>query len=178
MPVPRRVIVTGGPGAGKTTLLAALARCGHSVMQDSAREIIRSRKARGLPPRPEPEEFANEILLRDIEQYHSAEAFGAVFYERGIPDALGMLHDLRMITEPESRGHSVTHPYLRTVFVLPPWEEIYVTDDEREHTFAHSVQVYNEICDWYARMDYELVEVHHGPVPDRCAQILTCLERK
>jgi predicted ATPase len=69
---PQRVIVTGGPGAGKSTLLAALAERGYPTMQDSAREIIRARKAKGLSPRLEPTEFANEILRRDVEQYQSA----------------------------------------------------------------------------------------------------------
>lgn len=172
---PQRVIVTGGPGAGKSTLLAALAERGYPIMQDSAREIIRARKAQGLSPRPEPAEFANQILRRDIEQYRSARP-GIVFYERGIPDALGMLLNLRIVTESEARASSATYRYLTTVLVLPPWGEIYVTDDERDQTFADSVRVHNAICDWYARLDYELVEVQPAPIEDRCRFVLERLD--
>lgn len=135
-------------------------------MQDSTGEIVRASKAQGLSPRLEPTELANEILRRDVEQYQSARP-AIVFYERGIPDALGMLHYLRIVTESEAHASSATYPYLNTVFVLPPWEEIYVTDDERDPTFADSVRVREAICDWYARLDYELVDVRPGPIEDR-----------
>lgn len=170
----RRIIVTGGPGAGKSSLLAGLAKRGYTVMQDSPREIIRSRKARGLSPRPEPLEFANEILLRDVEQYHSAGP-GTVFYERAIPDALVALHQLRIVTESEARHHLATHRYNQTVFFLPPWQAIYITDDERDQTFAHSLRVYEAVRDWYTRMDYHLVEVCPAPVEDRCRFVLNQL---
>ena len=62
-------ILTGGPGAGKTSVLDCLHKRGYLVMPESARQVIIERRAQGLPPRPDPEAFAREILSRDVEQY-------------------------------------------------------------------------------------------------------------
>ena len=86
------VVIAGVPGAGKTTLLAELARLGHHTMADSAREIIRERKAAGLSPRPRAFEFASEILRRDSAKYQLAlQLDGLVFLERGGLEALAMV---------------------------------------------------------------------------------------
>jgi predicted ATPase len=46
-------------------------------------------------PRPAPLQFAQAILRQDIRQYdEQASRSGLVFFERGIVDALGMLHDV------------------------------------------------------------------------------------
>ncbi|HEU5310820.1 MAG TPA: AAA family ATPase, partial [Candidatus Eisenbacteria bacterium] len=128
----RRVVVTGGPGAGKTVLLDELARRGYPVAPESARTIIRERLARGLPKRPEPAEFAYEILGRDIEQYRSLEqsreqsgGSGLHFFDRSVLDALGMLDQLGLLSARERDRHLTEFPYYRQVFLLPPWEAIY-----------------------------------------------------
>ena len=88
------VIVTGGPGAGKTTLLAELAVRGYSTVDESARAIIAERLARGESPRPDPVAFAREILHRDIEKYVNRRRTSEwVFFDRGLIEAIGMLHE-------------------------------------------------------------------------------------
>lgn len=82
-----RVVLTGSHGAGKTSVLEALAALGHATVGDSARAIIAERLARGADRRPDPATFARTILRRDIEQCW-------VFFDRGVIDALGMLHEV------------------------------------------------------------------------------------
>jgi hypothetical protein len=72
-----RIVITGGPGAGKTALIAALAAAGHATVAESARAIIAERRARGLPPRPDPPAFAREILRRDIDKYNAVSSVAA-----------------------------------------------------------------------------------------------------
>src|SRR5215467_8633327 len=99
---PQRIVFAGGPGSGKTTVLRALELRGYAVVADSARSIIQARKARSLSPRPAPLEFAEAILRQDIEQYgEQASRAGLVFFERGIVDALGMLHEVGALSESE-----------------------------------------------------------------------------
>ena len=94
----KRVIPTGGPGAGKTTVLHGLKLHGYPIIEESARAIIRERLRRDLPPKPEPREFAIEVMQRDITNYRSTEAAsGCVFFDRGRPDALCMLTKLRLL---------------------------------------------------------------------------------
>src|SRR5215472_7737769 len=88
------VILSGGPGVGKTTLLGELAAMGYPTVEESARAIIAERLARGASRRPDALAFAQEILRRDIEKYLNQPCTSQwVFFDRGLVDALGMLHE-------------------------------------------------------------------------------------
>lgn len=165
-----RVVFCGGPGAGKTTVLQALQRQGHPVAQDSARAVIQARMGR-----PPPLEFAQCILERDIAQYRSHLAAGPVFFERGVVDALGMLHEAASLPASELQDLLRTYPYHRQVFLFPPWEEIYTRDAERDQTYPQAVRVCQHTADWYLRCGYDVVEVPKTTVQDRCAFVLRTL---
>src|SRR5262245_1141912 len=97
-----RVIVTGGPGAGKTTLLCELAARGYKTVEESARAIIAERLARGESPRPDPLAFAREIVRRDVEKYlQQRQNSNWVFFDRGVVEAIGMLHELNPLKADE-----------------------------------------------------------------------------
>jgi predicted ATPase len=170
-----RILVTGGPGAGKTTLLEALSARGYLCVADNARAIIRERKRLGLAPRPEPVAFARETLRRDIAAYRNAPAAQTAFFERGVPDALGMLAHCGALGADELQQHLSEFPYARRALLLPPWEQIYTTDDERDQSYAEAVRVSGLACDWYTRCGYDLVEVPRLPVNERCDFVLRTL---
>ena len=101
-----RFVITGGPGAGKTTILQALAARGYICAAESARAIIRERLASGLRPRPPLAQFANEILQRDIARYRETRVTDRpVFFDRGIVDALGMLHHQQVLSLEEAEAY-------------------------------------------------------------------------
>jgi predicted ATPase len=167
------VVITGGPGSGKTTLLAELASLGHVIVSESAREIIAERRSRGLGPRPSPLEFAREILRRDAEKYrcHSP-ACRYVFFDRGVVEALAMVHRASPLAESElSRmlGEFAFHP---VVFILPPWEAIYRTDAERDQSFGEAIDVYTWLCEWYKVCGYTLHEVPSLSPRERAQHVL------
>lgn len=90
-----RIVFTGGPGVGKTTVLMELQASAYSIVGDSARTIIQDRRSRGLSPRPNPCEFAQEVLRMDVENYtRHAVTSGTVFFDRSVVDALGMLNQV------------------------------------------------------------------------------------
>jgi predicted ATPase len=169
----RRVIFTGGPGAGKTALLTALAGRGYACVHDSARAIIQDRLRRGLTARPDPAEFAAAILRMDVDRYRQAPTeAGLVFFDRAIPDALCMLTDLGLLSMAEAVQSVLKFPYFRQVFVAPPWEEIYTTDNERDQRFAESVRVHRRASDWYRALGFELIELPRVLVQQRCEFVL------
>ena len=170
------VIVTGGPGAGKTTLLAELLARGYATVDESARAIIAERLARGESPRPDPVAFAREILRRDIEKYVNRPPTSEwVFFDRGLIEALGMLHQASPLPASELRSMLATYPFHRTVFVLPPWEAIYSTDAERDQSFAEAVQVHARVVEWYGSCGYDLHEVPRLLVAERVEHVLRVL---
>lgn len=171
-----RVIVTGGPGVGKTTLLAELHASGYTTVSESARAIISERRARGQSPRPEPAAFAREILRRDTEQYHAHPAESSwVFFDRSLVEALGMLHQASPLSPLELAAALEAHRFHMSVFILPPWREIYTTDAERDHSFPWVERVHSQLLQWYCSCGYVLHEVPRLPVAARAAFVLRML---
>jgi predicted ATPase len=165
--------MTGGPGAGKTTTLDALAMRGYRYVPDSARAIIKRRKEEGLSPRPTLEEFGREMLETDISQYRETTVHeDPVFFDRGVCDAVGFLFLRGAISEAEAGARVKEFPYNEVVFLLPPWEEIYSADTERDQSFVEAVAVCETVRLWYARWGYRLVEVPKGTVESRVDFIL------
>jgi predicted ATPase len=170
------VIVTGGPGAGKTTLLTELAAMGYAIVDESARAIIAERLARGESPRPNPAAFAREILRRDIQKYvNQPQGLTWTFFDRSLIEALGMLHEASPLPSSEIESVLAAYPFHPTVFVLPPWEAIYSTDNERDQTFADAVDVYGRVVQWYRSCGYMLNEVPRLPVAQRAGHVLQTL---
>jgi predicted ATPase len=172
----RRVVITGGPGAGKTTLLTELAAKGYATVSESAREVIAARSARGLPPRPDPITFAREILKEDDAKYRSpTQSDGTIFYDWSAVEALGMVHEVSLLSDEklkEGLAHYNFHP---TVFVLPPWQAIYVNDAERDHSFSHAVAVHAQVVRWYQRCGYHINEVPRLEVAQRANHVLQAI---
>lgn len=171
----QRVVFTGGPGAGKTAVLRALHLRGYPVATDAARAVIQGRRGRGLQPRPSPREFAREILRLDIAQYRTRASAGIVFFERGVVDALGMLHEIGELPDTELHRSLRAYPYHREVFLFPAWEAIYANDEERDQTFGEAVLVCRRSSDWYRRCGYEVAVVPEATVAERCTFILRAL---
>lgn len=166
-----RVVFTGGPGSGKSTTLDALAKKGFDVRPDSARSIITQRKANGLSPRPEPAEFAQQIMTAEISSFQAASA-SPTFFERGLVDALGMAQHTGAMDAAAVSEMATQFRYCSKVFLFPPWQEIYVTDAERDQTFEEATAVYRSILGWYPRFGYGLVEVPFGSPENRAEFIL------
>ena len=172
-----RFVITGGPGAGKTTILNALAERGYLYAAESARAIIRERLAKGLSPRPPLEQFGNAILHRDIARYRGTRVTDhPVFFDRGIVDALYVLDQQHAISPGKASEYVRSFPYNKVVLLIPPWEEIYRTDSERDQTFSESVQVCEGLRKWYARWDYETIEVPRTAIDQRVNFILQTVE--
>jgi predicted ATPase len=170
------VVVTGGPGAGKTTLLTELAARGYATVEESARAVIAERLARGASPRPDALAFAQEILRRDVEKYlDPPRTPGWVFFDRGLVEALGMLHEASPLPPAELEALLASYPFHATVFVLPPWEAVYATDAERDQSFADAVDVHGKVVRWYRSCGYVLNEVPRLPVAQRAEHVLRVL---
>ena len=142
-------------------------------MSESAREVIRERVAQGLPPRPEPPAFAAEILARDIEKYGVVESVREpVFFDRTVVESVAMLADAGAMDAADHDRLLAAIRYHDTVFVVPPWREIYVTDDERDQSFAEALRVDERVRDCYRNAGYMLVDVPFGPIAQRAEFVL------
>ena len=150
---------------------------GYSTVSESARAIISERLAQGKSPRPEPLAFAQEILRRDAEKYtHQQQSGRWVFFDRGAVESVAMVQEASPMPSAELQALLDAYRFHNRVFVLPPWEAIYVTDAERDHSFAHASRVHSQLVSWYRTCGYELHAVPQLPAPERARHVVRLLE--
>lgn len=63
-------------------------------------------------------------------------------------------------------------PVNRTVFVVPPWPEIFATDAERRHGFEAAEAMYRQQMRTYRDLGYDLVLIPKAPIAERIAFLL------
>lgn len=64
------------------------------------------------------------------------------------------------------------NPYNRKVFILPPWLDIYETDNERKQTWEEAVYTFDKMKQTYLDFGYNVIEVPKETVGKRCEFIL------
>ncbi|KGO08689.1 AAA family ATPase [Elizabethkingia bruuniana] len=171
-------VITGGPGVGKTTLIKVLEKQGFVVIMEEARRIIQEQlqmKGEGLPWKNKTY-YAQLMLNASLESYQlvvSGKSSNTTFFDRGILDTICYMK-MENIPVPEDLNNLVNaHPYNQKVFILPPWEEIYSTDNERKQTWQEAVSTFDKMKQTYLEYGYKVIEVPKNSVEQRCEFILS-----
>ncbi len=166
----RFYVFTGGPGSGKTAVIEALHQAGYTRTVEAGRGIIQDQVAVGgrALPWQDPASFAELMLSWEMRSYHMAEhSIGLVFFDRGVVDVVGYL---RLVGQPVPRHMekaAESFPYNRTVFIAPPWPEIFAQDRERKQDFDEAVRTYEAMVAAYTERGYELTELPRVSVEQR-----------
>ncbi|UIR56964.1 AAA family ATPase [Sphingobacterium sp. SRCM116780] len=173
-------IITGGPGVGKTTLIHELERKKMNCVPEVARVIIKDQiKNNGKAlPWQDPEEYSKLMLSYSIQDFIKLSNTDELyFFDRGIPDTYGYAR-LMNFNDDENLTHAVNkYRYNKMVFILPPWEEIYEQDNERQQDFQVAKETYQVMKDSYVRLGYSLIEVPHLPPAERVDFILSMIPK-
>jgi predicted ATPase len=161
-------IITGAPGTGKTSILEGLGAKVHRFAEP-ARQVLARWRASGNP-RPaqmKPAAFVGSLLRQSIEHYEKASRLsGPVVFDRGVPDCVAYANYLG--TSPEAAvAATAEYRYTTRVLVARPWEDIYVTDDERTMPFGAVVRFQAAIDVAYGDAGYQLIEIPKGSVDER-----------
>jgi len=171
-------IITGGPGAGKTTLLNELLKNGYSCIPEAARVIIKEQVATAGDALPwkDTVQYSQLMLNRSIDLYLATPP-GIHFFDRGIADTLAYA---RLIHIPVTAGMEDAVSRFRCnkkVFLLPPWEEIYQTDEERKQDFAEAVRTHDVLAATYSDYGYELISVPRLSPHERAQFVSASMEK-
>jgi predicted ATPase len=172
------VVIIGGPGTGKTTIIDGLLAKGYCCYPEISREVTMEAKKQGIEQLflENPLLFSELLLEGRKKQFHNAvaETHDIVFLDRGIPDVLAYMHYIGdsypAFFDLACREHSYTK-----IFLLPPWEEIYISDDERYENFEQAKLIYNHLTETYEKYGYNLIEVPKGTVEERIHYIINQL---
>jgi predicted ATPase len=173
-------IITGGPGVGKTTLLQQLHQRGYQTIPEDARRIIQQQIIEGGNGLPWKNRllYAQLMLTAAIETYQKVKAkqiVTPVFFDRSIIDTLCyMKMESIAVTEEylKSVAKCVYHP---KVFILPPWREIYRTDNERRQTWKEAEYTFQQMKKTYLDRGYQLIEVPAATPEIRANFVLDCI---
>lgn len=171
------VVISGCSGGGKSTLLAELDARGFATVEEPGRRIVAQEMAgAGLAlPWIDMAAFAQRAMAVALEdRARAGDLQGWVFFDRGLVDAAVALESVdggeldRSVLEAQR--------YNRTVFLTPPWREIYVTDPERQHGFEEAVAEYDRLERAYPALGYEVVVLPRIGVSERVNFVLARLE--
>ncbi|MFA4868265.1 MAG: AAA family ATPase [Pedobacter sp.] len=168
-------IITGGPGGGKTTLINELQQKQINGIPEVAREIIKDQlKNNGQAlPWKNAKEYSKLMLSHSIRDYVKLlDTKDLYFFDRGIPDTYAYERLMKFDDDENLNLIANKYRYNKAVFILPPWEEIYIMDSERKQDFQLAKETYNMIKDTYERLNYDLIEVPCLAVSERADFIL------
>jgi predicted ATPase len=173
------VVIIGGPGTGKTTLIEALTTQGFCCYPEVSREVINEARKQGIEQLflEKPLLFSELLLEGRRKQFESAcnEPHDVVFIDRGIPDVLAYMHYIGDSYPPFFDHACREHKYSK-IFILPPWKEIYTSDEQRYETWEQAKLLYDHLSETYQKYGYELHEVPKASVRERVDFILQHLD--
>jgi predicted ATPase len=172
------VVIIGGPGTGKTTIIDSLLAKGYCCYPEISREVTLEAKKQGIEQLflENPLLFSELLLEGRKTQFNNAqkEPHEIVFLDRGIPDVLAYMNYIGD-SYPSFFDQACREHIYTKIFLLPPWEEIYESDNERYENFEQAKLIYNHLTETYQKYGYHLIEVPKGTVEERISFILNQL---
>lgn len=117
------------------------------------------------------EAFLRKAIALSLEDIERASALpGWVFFDRGLLDAASGLE--AMTGERVLQNFAGKWPFYETVFLTPPWPEIYRQDAERQHGLAEAIEEYERLKRDYPALGYNVIELPKVSVENRADFLL------
>lgn len=169
-----KIVITGGGGSGKSSLIEFLIEQGFCAIREAAREQIRLSLEGNSNALPWEDIIAFSKLVQNqmILDYHKFPEAEYCFYDRCLLDVLSYLRLDGREAYPDLQQAINAHSYFNTVFILPPWREIFTKDDERMEDFEETVAAFEMIRKTYQDFGYVVVEIPKGTIESRADFIL------
>ncbi len=184
--MPKRIVITGGPGTGKTSVIKNLEEKGFYCFHEVVRSFTLEAKKNGNPEHmvsnplafvEDPFLFNQRILDERLLHFKKGQAMAekVVFYDRGIPDVLAYM---RYFQQPYGQDFALLCQEYRydLVIVLPPWEAIYRTDEERLESFQEASEIHEQLLQTYAEFQYNAIKVPKGTIDERTTFVMNLLD--
>ncbi|WIJ25899.1 AAA family ATPase [Devosia sp. RR2S18] len=169
----RHIVLSGCSGGGKSTLLAELERRGFAVVSEPGRRVVEEQqRGDGLAlPWVDLSAFAKRAIdLASEDRRRMVDEPGCVFFDRGLVDAAVALE---YATGSSAKDLLASYDrYHQRVFLTPPWPEIYVTDEQRQHTLAEAIAEYDRLLIAYRELGYDTFILPKVGVGDRADFVL------
>lgn len=173
----KNIVITGGPGTGKSSVINHLESLGFPCLHEVSREITSRAQREGIEQLflEKPLLFSEMLLEARIAQHNTAvETEGDVFLDRGIPDIVAYM-DYFNSSYPSKFTNACRDYRYDLVFLLPPWQEIYLNDSERYESFEQALVINENLKNTYIKYGYKPLEVPKETIQNRSDFILNKL---
>ncbi len=169
------IVIIGGPGSGKTSVINALIEKGYCCYEEVSRQVTLKAKTDGIDQLflTNPILFSEKLLQGRIKQFQNAmeTSHKVVFLDRGIPDVLAYMKYIGY-DFPDHFHLACKENIYTKIFVLPPWEKIYISDNERYENYQQAKEIHVHLINTYQEYGYDLIEVPKDSVENRVLFIL------
>lgn len=174
----KKIVITGGPGTGKSSIVNELKKRGQICFDEISRQVTLEAREKGIEQLflTEPLLFSELLLKGRLKQFHDAEQFedSSIFMDRGLPDVLAYM-DYFETDYPIEFIETCHNNRYEHIFVLAPWQEIFVSDNVRYENFEQAVRIHNHLLKSYKNFNYNLVDVPFESIEKRADFILDAL---
>lgn len=152
------VLISGCSGSGKSTLLAELGKRCHAIIEEPGRRIITEQTSPTAAALPwiDMTAFTHraiEMALLDLSDAN--QQGGLVFFDRGVVDAAVALEQSSGVPYFKTLGKK--RHYFETVFLTPPWPEIYSQDKDRRHNFSAAIEEFERLEMAFRELGYDII---------------------
>ncbi|MCL6219375.1 AAA family ATPase [Zunongwangia pacifica] len=175
----KKIVITGGPGTGKSSIIFELEKRGYTCLHEISRQVTLDAQKEGIDQLflEQPLLFSKKLLEGRDAQFMEAEESkeNIIFIDRGVHDVVAYMdyfnteYDEPFISTCKNRTYE-------QVFMLPPWEEIYQSDNERYESFAEAEKISKYLSNTYIDYGYQPLIVPTGTVEERTNFILQNIE--
>ncbi len=177
----QKIVLIGSAGTGKSSILDELIFRGHFCMPEISRKVTIKAQKKGIEQLflKDPLLFSNLLLEGREKQFLEADKNDSklAFFDRGIPDIYAYL-DFLKIDYPEYFIDKRKQYLYYKVFMLPPWKDIYISDNERYESFERAVEIHHYLKKTYKEIGYKINIVPFGSVKERTNFILDSLKNE
>lgn len=174
------IAISGCSGAGKSILLSELASTGYSTVPEVGRQIVKEQLGLNRPivPWEQPKEFAELLIKKSIDAYQHARQMcdakdNVIFFDRSFMDGISWYQESNDSDHDQYNHFMDELRFYPTVFMTPPWKEIFCQDQERKHTFEDAVNEYNRLMLFYPTYGYNIRLVPKCSVKERVTFVLS-----
>ncbi|MGD1945461.1 MAG: AAA family ATPase [Croceivirga sp.] len=184
---PKKIIITGAPGTGKTSVIKALEtlkfHCYHEIIRDMTAKAKNTTTEKEKISNPlvfvnDPMAFNSALLHGRKEQYLGASHLNQkiCFFDRGVPDVLAYM-DYFEQTYPADFETICKECQYDAVFILPPWKEIYKSDNERLESFEEARDLHLYLTQTYEHFGYQPILMPLCSVKERAQFVINNIKK-
>lgn len=175
----KKIVITGGPSTGKTSLIKKIGGQGFPCFEEISREITLEARKAGISQLfiTDPLLFSERILEGRIQQFRTADTLDRpiVFFDRGIPDVPAYMDCFGQTYGQHFKDACISYKYDH-IFLLPPWEAIHVSDNERYESYDEARRIHIFLERTYTHFGYKITHVPKGTVEGRTTFILNTIK--